>query len=409
MASGLSPHEGSWKVSYAPLADIGKGSAMFLDGTLNLWRSGWISLQNFHGKVIEGCYLKTEEVIDLDSALDFPTHRVHVMAMSCLPEVRSTPSSTAICSSGMDHKKWKITYSTLKDLDHGRMKAYDGTLELVLKSNRLILYNAKGAQIGFKLVDRRDNFSIGSKINVHLHRVRIGAKLLNGVPLVPSESLPLVESESATNFIEGADPRKGCSDSPTDGEVFSSVFASLNLGLNFSHGKNFAKDVKLKFGCLVHPSMQSGSFTLVVSFGSSSFRLDEEYVSIALESVLGGYCGILRVFNIVERVFSFCVANKDVGFHVTKLRQFSCPQFKCYFHLWGGGGPNWQREFYFWQKELQEEWTLISPSKRALHLGMAAMKAGQPKSILGSLAKNVSKCLAFAKKISYSACKGYQQ
>jgi hypothetical protein len=40
---------------------------------------------------------------------------------------------------------------------------------------------------------------------------------------------------------------------------------------------------------------------------------------------------------------------------------------------------------------------------------MAAMKSGQPKSILCSSAKNVSKRLAFAEEISYSACKGYQQ
>jgi hypothetical protein len=109
-------------------------------------------------------------------------HRVHVMALSCPAEVHPIPPSNAIRAPFLDHKKWKITYSTLKDLDCGCMKAYDGMLELVTKSNRLILYNAKGVQIGFKFADREDNFSLGSKINFHLHRVRMGAKLLNVSP-----------------------------------------------------------------------------------------------------------------------------------------------------------------------------------------------------------------------------------
>jgi hypothetical protein len=153
---------------------------------------------------------------------------------------------------------------------------------------------------------------------------------------VSSDSLHLDESEGFSKDIGVSESRKAlCPNSSPDAEVFSSVYASLNLGLNFSHGTNFAKDVKLKFGCSVHPSVQSGSFTLVVSFGRTSFRLDEEYVCIALESVLGGYCGSLKVSRIADKVLSFCVANKEVGFHVTKLRQYSCPQFKCYFHLWG--------------------------------------------------------------------------
>jgi hypothetical protein len=29
-------------------------------------------------------------------------------------------------------------------------------------------------------------------------------------------------------------------------------------------------------------------------------------------------------------------------------RSFTCSKFKCFFHLWGAGGPNWRREFHLW-------------------------------------------------------------
>jgi hypothetical protein len=133
-------------------------------------------------------------------------------------------------------------------------------------------------------------------------------------------------------------------DSQKENEL-SAMHSALIMGLDFSHGINFAKDVKMKFGSSVHPTRSSGNFIMVVSFGRSSFKLVEDNVGIALEAAVGGYCGEIKVSLIRDRVFSFCVANKSVGFHVAKLRSYSCTQFKCFFHLWGRGGPNWQREF----------------------------------------------------------------
>jgi hypothetical protein len=133
-----------------------------------------------------------------------------------------------------------------------------------------------------------------------------------------------------------------------ENEDFSAVYASLIMGLDFSHGSNFAKDVLRKFACSVHPSNSSGSFIMVVSFGRANFKLEEDLVSIALEAAIGGFCGELKTSILRERVFSFCVSSKEVGFHIAKLRRYSCAQFKCYFHLWGRGGPNWHREFAQW-------------------------------------------------------------
>jgi hypothetical protein len=67
------------------------------------------------------------------------------------------------------------------------------------------------------------------------------------------------------------------------------------MGLDFSHGTNFAKDVGQKFNCLVHSFGKFGHFTMVVSFGRANFKLEEDLVGIALESVIGGYCGNFKV------------------------------------------------------------------------------------------------------------------
>ena len=103
---------------------------------------------------------------------------------------------------------------------------------------------------------------------------------------------------------------------------------------------------------------------MVVSFGRSKFKLDVLSVGLALESCLGGSPDDMLVVQLSERVFRFSVASKAVGFLVNSLRVFSSAEFKCFFHLWGNGGPSWQREFKFWQSECQQEWILVSPNKK---------------------------------------------
>jgi hypothetical protein len=103
---------------------------------------------------------------------------------------------------------------------------------------------------------------------------------------------------------------------------------------------------------------------MVVSFGHASFKLDESAVGIALEAATGGFSGDLKVSLLRDRVFSFCVSCKSVGFYLFNLRSFACTQFKCFFHLWSWGGPNWQREFQNWQRECEQSWTIVSPTKK---------------------------------------------
>jgi hypothetical protein len=71
-------------------------------------------------------------------------------------------------------KFWKITYSTIKDLDRGRMKSYDGMLEVSEKDQWLRLMDARGVQIGCRSLQKGDHFSIGAKLFFPIHVVRIG-------------------------------------------------------------------------------------------------------------------------------------------------------------------------------------------------------------------------------------------
>ena len=111
------------------------------------------------------------------------------------------------------------------------------------------------------------------------------------------------------------------------------------LDLDFSKGLVFADEIYRSFGLTVHPMERTGSFTLVVSFSRHDFRLPEDLVAAALESALGGSAIDLMVSHVKDKVYSFQVSCKQVGFFIVDLCSYACTHFKCYFHLWGNGGP----------------------------------------------------------------------
>ena len=166
------------------------------------------------------------------------------------------------------------------------------------------------------------------------------------------------------------------------------------LGLDFSKGLVVAEKVFQSTGFPVHPMDDTGFFTMVISFGRHDFRLTEDSVAAALEAAIGGSAIEFMVFMITERVFGFQVSCKAVALIILRLRSFSCDHFKCFFHLWGNGGPNWGREFKLWKLECDAEWIIVSPSKHRVALGMLAMHSKPPKS-------SVRSSLAPAKKLSF--------
>jgi hypothetical protein len=48
------------------------------------------------------------------------------------------------------------------------------------------------------------------------------------------------------------------------------------------------------------------------------------------------------------------------------LKYFSCPSFKCFFHLWGMEGANWQWEFSTWSEEQASEWHVVTHQRSPL-------------------------------------------
>jgi hypothetical protein len=302
------------------------------------------------------------------------------------------------------------------------MKAYDGSLELSEKDSWLVLKKAKSQQIGCRYLNKGENISLGAKFWFPLHVVRIGHQFKPvAQPLVSATSpveAPLSTEVSVVSGNSAVPPVSGVINSEVSNEsrplienandLSMFVYDSISLGLDFSHGMNFAKETQRNFHLDVHPSGDSRHFIMVVSFGRAQFRLSDGNVGLVLEAVLGGFCDSFKVSALSERVFSFCVSSKRVGFQILKLRKFVCPKFKCFFHLWGRGGPNWKREFKIWQQECEEEWNLISPSKRRIQLGLRALKKPAPKSILHSTMGSYRKKLNFAKSLCYEACNGYQ-
>jgi hypothetical protein len=225
---------------------------------------------------------------------------------------------------------WKATYTTSKDLDRGRMKSYDGALNLW--KDWIILNNAKGKPIIGRHLAYQERIAPGSEV-----------KFMSNVALVGE----CVISPKDLSMCSGSGISAiGIYVNNSQQEVFEddcslAVHASISLGLDFSPVINFAKEMRRKFATLVHPSHFTGHFTMVVSFDRACFRLNDDSVSIALEAAIGGYCVDLKVSLLRDRVFYFNVSCKQIGFQVYNLKKFECKQFKCFFHLWGFGGPNW--------------------------------------------------------------------
>jgi hypothetical protein len=154
-------------------------------------------------------------------------------------------------------RSWKITYSTVKDMDRGRMKAYDGTLELDEIDQWLHLRCARGIQIGCRSLQKGDQFSIGAKLFFPIHIVRIGIAISAGTSSSTRDCM--VHAGSTVVLMTNKEGTSTATKAPETSAVLNSVPpedmpARAHLDLSMSHGKNFSKDVHHKFGSTVNPS-----------------------------------------------------------------------------------------------------------------------------------------------------------
>jgi hypothetical protein len=135
-----------------------------------------------------------------------------------------------------------------------------------------------------------------------------------------------------------------------------------------SAGRAFRQEVLRRFRSSVHHPSASldGCFFLLAVFRRFTFRLTERSVSLALHSILGGAPAGFHVKYESDRHFRFAVASKKVGLFIVSHRRMIARNFDVYFHLWRDGGADWMRERELWQKEEEEQWTVISSKRKKI-------------------------------------------
>jgi hypothetical protein len=206
----------SWNVSFRRVQDLDLVNFRPKDGVLlvSVCDSRFlISLLDPSGTSVASRYSHEGEVIQKGSYLTFPHHVIkvgekvdHLATKVCDVSQGSGLSSQKyagvvdiasfeaksranivvnnmnprVVTAKSRSRSWKITYSTVKDMDRGRMKAYDGTLELDEINQWLRLRCARGIQIGCRSLQKGDQFSVGAKLIFPVHIVRLGMLLSTG-------------------------------------------------------------------------------------------------------------------------------------------------------------------------------------------------------------------------------------
>ena len=143
--------------------------------------------------------------------------------------------------------------------------------------------------------------------------------------------------------------------------------SSIAHWLDFSPRHVFRAKVRDLFATPVNAVSSANGFSMVVSFGRTSFDLNNLNVSIALSACLGAAYDEMRIAPLRGNVFMFDVCSKSVGFLIQKMRSHVSRDFVFYFDLWGSGGPNCQREENFYYQEEDLSWNLVQSQKKSQH------------------------------------------
>lgn len=130
--------------------------------------------------------------------------------------------------------------------------------------------------------------------------------------------------------------------------------------------------VKGRFGASVSPVSLLASFHLVISLSRSSLRVNSDTIALMLQASLGGTAADFQVLWLKNWCFRFTVSSKQVGFMINKLRKVIMPLFIMHFALWHDGGPDHVKEKARWDREQDEEWHLVTRSKKSY---VAAVKS----------------------------------
>jgi hypothetical protein len=125
MSSNLSRLAGQWKVSFTVISKEHQAQKQDLQGELHLWAKDWVVLLSESGTMVAGRHLPNGEQNYVGSTFKFPLHSIKVLSCDFCPEFHRSvsevcvPTSPASSLIALDWH-WKVSYSTLKDLDRDR-------------------------------------------------------------------------------------------------------------------------------------------------------------------------------------------------------------------------------------------------------------------------------------------------
>jgi hypothetical protein len=236
--------------------------------------------------IVDSMIVSTDVCISMGMSVEFPCHLVNVgEQISRLGDYdQSSPEERVLLSdqpSPHEYRRedalliWKVSYSTRKDLDRGRMKSYDGTLKFWSSNGWIVLLNAKDKPIDVQVLRVDPCYKSGSKVRFPHHVVRINSSIVTGVmdchmdhqkgPIDILADKPVMKDYSAAEVLTAASdsPMAVVSEPQVPGPSFA-MHTAITLGLYFKAGENFAKEVLRRFSSTVHP-LNGKTFSLWLS------------------------------------------------------------------------------------------------------------------------------------------------
>jgi hypothetical protein len=320
---------GYWKVDFGTSRDWDNGKIS--SGFLVLSSSRWLVMQNDREEALIGRALENGEFIHVDSIVRFSSHMSKVKSCSLSPWPAKDPSPL----------RWKAWCSSFVNGNWSAERP--GFLLLRPLAKRIVLLNQEEVLIDAHFLLEGETISNGVKIELPIHRVRVGDLILSAKDSSIDKSANITSSEK------------------------ESAYKVTPPSLSFARGLKFKKDIVRKFGHEVnfYPGSRKRPFFLVATFGRTNFKLDNHTVSLSLQSCFGGSSSLFQVCNLRERVFRFTVSSRSVGFEIYNSGKISEKDFDLHIFLWGNGGPNCVFEEKKYYKELVEEWTVVSNKNKS--------------------------------------------
>ncbi|KAK1647615.1 hypothetical protein QYE76_065420 [Lolium multiflorum] len=130
-------------------------------------------LLDAEGTTVDAKIVPPDFLISLDLSLEFPCHLVKVVEQISRLSATDRSYSEVLQSAKPSPRErrsddatsiWKVTYSTRKDLDRGRMKSYDGSLRFWSSNGWLVLINARDEPIAVQVLRSEPCYTVGSKV-----------------------------------------------------------------------------------------------------------------------------------------------------------------------------------------------------------------------------------------------------